>query len=179
MADELIDIFDENNNPLNVQKMKSDAHKNGLWHRAAHVWIYNSKGEILLQLRAKDKKLYPGRWDISASGHVIAGEEPIASALREIEEEIGLLIEIDKLELIEIRKKEKNFKNIVNEFYYVYFLKFDGDIDSFKLDKKEVETVQFFHTSKIEEELRNNDKKYLPHGDYWFDVTNKIREKSN
>ena len=53
MVDELIDIFDENNNALNVQKMKSEAHKLGLWHRASHIWIYNSSGEILLQLRAK------------------------------------------------------------------------------------------------------------------------------
>ena len=59
MADELIDIYDENNKPLGIQKMKSEAHRDGLWHRASHVWIYNSKGEILLQLRAKNKELWP------------------------------------------------------------------------------------------------------------------------
>ena len=58
MADELIDICDENNNLIDIQKMKSEAHKDGLWHRASHIWIYNSNGEILLQLRAKEKPLY-------------------------------------------------------------------------------------------------------------------------
>lgn len=69
MADELIDIFDENNNPRGIQKLKSEAHKEGIWHRAVHIWIYNLKGEILLQLRSKNKELYPDRWDVSAAGH--------------------------------------------------------------------------------------------------------------
>lgn len=179
MADELIDIFDENNNSLNLQKMKSEAHKNGLWHRTAHIWIYNSKGEILLQLRAKDKKLYPGKWDISASGHVSANEEPIISALREIEEETGLSVKKDDLEFVQIRKKERNFGNIVNEFYYVYFLKFDEDVNSLKLQKEEVEAVKFLPISKVEEELKNHYEKYFPHGDYWFDVISEIRKKLN
>lgn len=179
MADELIDIFDGDNNPLNLQKMKSEAHESGLWHRAAHVWIYNSKGEILLQLRAKDKKLYPGKWDISASGHVSANEEPIVSALREIEEEIGLSVKEDDLELVQIRKKERNLGNVVNEFYYVYLLRFDGDPNSLKIPKEEVEAIQFLPIPKIEEELKNNCEKYFPHGDYWFDVMNEIGRRLN
>ena len=95
MADELIDICDKNNNHINIQKMKSEAHKDGLWHRASHIWIYNSNGEILLQLRAKEKELYPDMWDISAAGHVSAGEEPIVSGLREVKEELGLKGQID------------------------------------------------------------------------------------
>jgi isopentenyldiphosphate isomerase len=55
MSDELIDIVDENNQPTGERKMKSLAHQDGSWHCSAHVWIYNSKGEILLQLRSKDK----------------------------------------------------------------------------------------------------------------------------
>lgn len=86
MADELIEIYNGNNEPLGIEKMKSEAHRNGLWHRASHIWIYNSAGEILLQLRAENKELYPNMWDISAAGHISAGEEPIISALREMEE---------------------------------------------------------------------------------------------
>jgi len=37
LADELIDIYDEDNKPTGVQKMKSEAHRQGLWHRAAHI----------------------------------------------------------------------------------------------------------------------------------------------
>lgn len=43
MPDELIDIYDENNKFLGISRMKSEAHQNGLWHRAAHVWEYWKK----------------------------------------------------------------------------------------------------------------------------------------
>lgn len=180
MADELIDICDENNNLLGIQKAWSEIHKNGLWHRASHVWIYNSKGEILLQLRAKGKELYPDMWDISAAGQVSAGEEPIISGLREIEEEIGLSAKEGDLEFFKIKKRKTIFRNIKdNEFYYVYFFKFDGDIKKLKLQDEEVQSIQFLPLERIEEELKTNPEKYAPHGDYWFEVINKVKQKLN
>jgi len=176
MADELIDICDETNKLLGIQKMKSEAHKNGLWHRSSHVWIYNSSGEILLQLRADNKEMYPNMWDISAAGHVDAGEEPIVAALREMEEEIGLSIKQEDLEFFKIIKVQAVYKEIVNnEFDYVYFLKFDGDINKLALQKEEVAKIQFLSIDKIKEELQEYPEKYVPHGDYWFDIIKKVR----
>jgi len=178
MADELIDICDGNNNLLNIQKMKSEAHKDGLWHRASHIWIYNSNGEILLQLRAKEKSLYPDMWDISAAGHISAGEDPITSGLREIEEEIGLKFKKEDLNFWMIRRIRTIFREIKNhEFCYVYFLKYDGDLSDLKLQKREVQKIQFFPIDKIEEELKRNSDKYVPHRDYWFEVLNEIKKK--
>ena len=177
MADELIDIYSENNKPLNIEKMKSEAHKNGLWHRSAHIWIYNSHREILLQLRADNKEMYPNMWDISAAGHVDSGEEPIVAALREMEEEIGLSVKQEDLEFFEIRKVQAVYKEIINnEFDYVYFLKFDGNISELTLQKEEVAKIQFLSIDKIEEELNKFPEKYVPHGDYWFDVIKKVRD---
>jgi isopentenyldiphosphate isomerase len=62
MAQELLDIVDEDNKLLGIKKSKVEAHEKGLWHRNAHIWIYNSKGEVLLQLRAKDKIFLPNMW---------------------------------------------------------------------------------------------------------------------
>jgi len=178
MADELIDICDENNNLLGIQKMKNEAHRNGLWHRASHIWIYNSKGEILLQLRAKEKSLYPDMWDISAAGHINAGEDPVTSGLREVEEEIGLKLKKEDLDFFIIRKNKDIFRDIKNnEFYYVYFFKFDGDINKLKLQQEEVRRIQFFPINKIEEELKINPDRYVPHGDYWFEVLNEVKKK--
>ena len=178
MADELIDICDESNNLTDVQKAKSEAHKDGLWHRAAHIWIYNSKGEILLQLRAKEKLLYPDMWDVSVAGHVSAGEDTVTSGLREIEEEIGLKVKQEDLQFFNIRKTKALYRDIKNnEFYYVYFFKFDGDIKKFKLQDAEVQKIQLFSVSEIEEELKINTEKYAPHGDYWFEVLNEVKRK--
>ena len=175
MVDELIDICDENNNLLKIQKMKSEAHRDGLWHRTSHVWIYNSNGEILLQLRAKQK---PFLWDISAAGHISAGENPITSGLREVEEEIGLKLRKEDLGFWMIRKHKTIFRKIKNnEFYYVYFFKFDGDINQLKLQKKEVQKIQFFPIDKIEKELKISPDRYGPYGDYWFEVLYEIRKK--
>lgn len=178
MADELIDICDENNNLLDIQKMKSEAHKDGLWHRASHVWIYNSKGEVLLQLRAKKKLIFPDVWDISAAGHIGAGEDPITSGLREVEEEIGLKLQKEDLDFWMIRKAMNIFREIKNnEFYYVYFFKFDGDVDQLILQKEEVQKIQFFPIDKIKEDLRINPEKYGAHGDYWFEVLEEVKKR--
>jgi len=178
MADELIDICDKNNNLLNIQKMKSEAHKNGLWHRGSHIWIYNSNGEILLQLRAKEKLFYPNVWDLSAAGHISAGEDPITAGLKEVEEEIGLKLKKEDLDFWIIGKHKSIFKDIKNnEFYYVYFFKFDGNISQLKLQKEEVQKVQFLPIEKIEEELKINPNKYVPHGNYWFEVLDEVKKR--
>ncbi len=178
MEDELIDICDENNNLLGIQKTKSEAHKDGLWHRSSHIWIYNPKGEILLQLRAKGKLLWPDRWDISAAGHISAGEDPITAGLRETEEEIGLKLHKEDLDFFMVRKHKRIFRKIKNnEFYYVYFFKFNGNINQLKLQEEEVQKIQFVSIDKIKEELKTNSDKYVPHGDYWHEVFDKVEKK--
>ena len=144
MSDELIDIYNENNEPTGLQEMKDKVHKEGLWHRGAHVWICNSKGEILLQLRTKNKKLFPNKWDVSVGGHVAAGEDPLATAVRETEEELGLEIGSEDLEFISTYKKEMIDGEIDNkEFYYAYFFKYDGPVGSLILQADEVSEVKF------------------------------------
>ncbi len=180
MADELIDICDENNNLLGIQKMKSEAHRVGLWHRAAHVWVYNSKGEVLLQLRAKNKELYPAVWDCAAAGHVSAGEEPLISGLRETMEEIGLSLKEKDLEFYKVFKRAVIFRHMDNkEFYYVYFFKYDGDITNLKLQEEEVETIRFFPILEFETGIKTHPENYVAPSSYWFDVVGELKHKLN
>ena len=178
MADELIDIYDENNNFTGVQKMKSEAHRDGLWHRNIHVWIYNSAGEILLQLRAKDKLVFPDVWDVSVAGHVGAGEDLLISASREVEEEIGLKIKTEDLYFFKIKTISMTYKEIKNnEFAYIYFLKFDGDISELKLQDEEVQAIEFFPIDKITEGLLITPDKFLDYDGYWSEIIEEIRKK--
>lgn len=178
MPNELIDICDEKNRPTGIQKSKDEVHRAGLWHRNSHIWIYNSKGEILIQLRAKGKALHPNVWDISAAGHVSAGEDPIISGLREVREEIGLKLQKKDLDLFMIKKHQSIFKEIKNNvFYYIYFLKFDGEIKKLKLQKEEVQKIKFIPINKIKEELERNPSHYVPHGDYWFEVIDEVKRR--
>lgn len=83
---EYIDIYDESNNPTGKIKEKTKAHKDGDFHRTAHIWIINDKHELLLQKRSATKKFHPNCWDISGAGHIRAGETVIGGAIRELEE---------------------------------------------------------------------------------------------
>jgi isopentenyldiphosphate isomerase len=119
----LMDVLDKDGNPTGQKMSKREIHENGMWHMASWVWIYNNKGQILLQLRSQNKDNHPGEWDISAAGHVEAGETPLEAAIREVHEEIGLSVTPDQLKLID--KETINNLNPVNkwkdrEFSYVY-----------------------------------------------------------
>lgn len=177
--DELIDICNENNEPLNIRKMKSEAHKSGLWHRSSHIWIYNNKSEILLQLRSGDKDIFPNLWDVSSAGHIGAGEEPVESAIRETKEEIGLTAPRKDLEFYTIRKQSSQYHHFLdNEFHYVYFFRYDGDINNLILQKEEVEDVRFCHTAALKNEIDMNPETFVPHGNYWFDIITEVCARS-
>lgn len=177
MTEEFLDTYNKFNNSNPLKKMRSEAHKKGLWHRVIHVWIYNSKGKILLQLRSKEKPTCPNVWDISVAGHITAGNEPLDSALREVREEIGLKIKKQDLDFFKIQKGELRYKpTIDNEFYYIYFLKFDGDIKKLKLQKEEVERIKFFTPKEIRKNLKEHPKRYVQYN-YWQEAIAEIERR--
>ncbi len=177
--DELIDIYNDKNESLNIRKMKSNAHRSGLWHRTSHIWIYNNRSEILLQLRSGSKSIFPNLWDVSAAGHIGAGEEPIESAIRETEEEIGLTVASQDLDFYKVWKQSSKYNHFLdNEFQYVYFLKFNDDINNLILQKEEVEDIRFCHTDALKNEIDMNPETFVSHGDYWFDIITEVYARS-
>ncbi|MBI5531590.1 MAG: NUDIX domain-containing protein [Deltaproteobacteria bacterium] len=88
--DELFPLVNEQGEVVG-SALRSEVHGNpALMHPVVHCIVVNARGELLLQLRSKDKDVQPGRWDTSVGGHVAFGE-PIEHALaRELREEIGL-----------------------------------------------------------------------------------------
>ncbi|MCD6476537.1 MAG: NUDIX domain-containing protein [Candidatus Aenigmarchaeota archaeon] len=179
---ELLNVLDEQGNKTGIQKNKKEIHEQGLWHSAVHIWIYNSKGEILLQKRAEDKDYWPGMWDISTAGHISAGETPEQTAIRELEEELGIKVDLSKLKFIGIRKFEKHVNEINyhnKEFDYIYLFRFDEDASKLKFKDKEVEKVKFVSIEQLEKDLKDPElsKKYVPHGQYYFDIFEVIEKE--
>jgi isopentenyl-diphosphate Delta-isomerase len=180
---ELIDILDENGNKIGVEP-RDKVHRDGLLHRAIHIWIYNSKNEILIQRRAKTKDSFPDFWDISVGGHASAGETYETAALKELEEELGLKVNLKDLELfknqtIEAYLPEINWHD--KELNRVYFLKYGGDIKELKLQKEEVEEVKFVKIEELEKLISNpvTKKEFCPHGDYsyYHEIISALRTK--
>jgi isopentenyl-diphosphate delta-isomerase len=89
MTEELFDIVDERDQVVG-QAPRSVVHAQRRLHRAVHVFVFNSRGELLLQKRSATKDEYPLCYTSSASGHLSAGETYEVAAPRELEEELGL-----------------------------------------------------------------------------------------
>src|SRR5260370_28968628 len=89
MAEEIFDVVDENDRVIG-RAPRSVVHAEKRLHRAVHVFVFNSRGELLLQKRSATKDEYPLCYTSSASGHLSAGEDYETAAPRELEEELGL-----------------------------------------------------------------------------------------
>lgn len=88
-AGEIFDVVDERDQ-VTGQATRAEVHERGLIHRAVHVFVFNKRDELLLQRRSMFKDEHPGVWGSSVSGHLDAGEDYEAAALREMEEEMGI-----------------------------------------------------------------------------------------
>jgi 16S rRNA (adenine1518-N6/adenine1519-N6)-dimethyltransferase len=88
-TEEIFDITDLDDRVIG-QLPRSEVHRQKLWHRAAHIFVFNNRGEILVHRRSAQKDEYPLRITSSASGHLSAGEDYPESAQRELAEELGL-----------------------------------------------------------------------------------------
>ena len=87
--EEIFDICDAEDRVIG-QAPRAEVHARKLLHRAVHIWVFNSSGELLLHLRSASKDEYPLCWTSSASGHLAAGEDYHTAAVRELAEELGL-----------------------------------------------------------------------------------------
>ncbi len=90
---EMLAVVDNEDNLLHPLP-KLEVYEKKLTHRICHVLVFNKKGELLLQLRSKNKFFNPGKWVTSAGGHVAAGETYEIAALRELQEELGVTGEL-------------------------------------------------------------------------------------
>ncbi|SDT00923.1 NUDIX domain-containing protein [Paenibacillaceae bacterium GAS479] len=111
---EMFDVYDENWQPAGIAS-REDTHRLGLRHRAFHCWLINrSSGQpnVRFQKRQIGKDTYPGYLDITAAGHLTAGEK-VYDAIREIEEELGVSVIFD--ELIPLGWHEKRATGIAGD----------------------------------------------------------------
>lgn len=171
---EYIDIFDNNNKPLDTIKEKTQAHEDGNFHRTAHIWIMNKDKELLLQKRSATKKSHPNCWDISGAGHIRAGETVIQGAIRELKEELGVGIKEEELKFIAIVKSIKNPKNC--EFAYVYLVECNNKIEEYVFEDNEVSEVKYVYFEDLERMVADRVEGLLIHEEEYKKLFSHIRE---
>ncbi|HEV2094594.1 MAG TPA: NUDIX domain-containing protein [Rubrobacter sp.] len=144
--DELIDARDPSGEPTGEVVWKSEAHRRGLWHRCFHCWIFGvdaGSGEpyLLVQRRAATKDTWPGYLDVTAAGHLAAGEGPL-DGLREVEEELGLRVDPGRLAPLGTRRVEQGIPGgLDREFHDVFLLHDDTPPGDLRLQREEVASV--------------------------------------
>ena len=74
---EYLDILDENGKKTGQIALRKEVHSKGYWHKGVHIWIINSKKELLVQRRSANKDVYPNKLYISVAGHPVSGEKEI------------------------------------------------------------------------------------------------------
>ncbi|MBI5773084.1 MAG: NUDIX domain-containing protein [Verrucomicrobia bacterium] len=121
MSEEIFDVVNERDEVID-RRPRPEVHRLGLRHRAVHVLVFNRRGEVLLQRRSMKKDTAPGLWDSSASGHLDAGEDYDACAVRELREEIGLHAATPPVRLFKIAACDDTGQ----EFVWAYRLEAEG-----------------------------------------------------
>ncbi len=158
---EYLDIVDENGLPTGNIISRNAAHREGILHRTAHVWIIQKREsgyDILLQKRSLNKDSFPGCYDTSSAGHIPAGVEPVASAIRELKEELGITADPDQLTYAGTFRSqyEKEFHGSIfrdNEVTRVYVYGACVDLDSLNLQAAEVDEVRWFDLEDVWNEI--------------------------
>lgn len=135
------DLYDGAGQLTGEKHLRGTKVPEGMFHKVVHIWIQNSKGELLMQKRSEQVDNCPGVW-ATTGGSVQAGEEPLPTAVRELSEELGLNVSAEELQYcLMVRRK--------NAFCYVYLLRKDIPVESLKLQECEVAAAEWMSIETI------------------------------
>lgn len=158
---EYVILVDEKDNQLGLME-KMEAHEKGLLHRAFSVFLFNSKGEMLLQQRAISKYHSGGLWTNACCSHPRNGEKTIDAAHRRLEEEMGFDCAIEKAFHF-IYKSALDNDLTEHELDHVFIGQYEGEI---KPNPEEVESYKYIAVPELVEDVKNNPQNYTE----WFKI---------
>ena len=141
----MIDVLEVDGSPTGRTKPKPQIHRDGDWHRAVHVWIMTPDDRILVQRRAAVKENNPGLWDVSCAGHISAGESVIEAAIREADEELGIVLEPEELRHVASLREHCVLNGgtyIDNEIHEIFVVRRDVDVSALRLQPEEVDDAR-------------------------------------
>ncbi|WP_226064293.1 isopentenyl-diphosphate Delta-isomerase [Kaistella polysaccharea] len=159
--EEQVVLISENDEVLGLMD-KMQAHENGILHRAFSVFLFNDKGEVLLQRRAADKYHSPNQWTNAVCSHPRAEENYLQGAHRRMKEELGIEAEITpKFHFIYKANVGGNLWE--HELDHVFTGSYTGE---FNLNKDEVSEVRYISMNALDEEMKSNPENFTE----WFKI---------
>lgn len=154
MSEEVFDVVNERDEVIG-RAPRSEVHRRGLRHRAVHVLVFNAAGEVFLQRRSPTKDCFPDRWDSSAAGHLGVGEAYDAAAVREVEEELGLVLPGPPERLFKVDACEATGQ----EFVWVYRTTAEGP---FRLHPEEISDGGWFSPEAVSRWIAGCPRDFAP-----------------
>lgn len=160
MAEQVV-VVSENDEILGLME-KMEAHENGILHRAFSVFLFNDKGEMLLQKRASGKYHSPNQWTNAVCSHPKIDETYLEGAQRRLKEELGITTDLtEKFSFIYKADVGQNLWE--HELDHVFTGNYEG---SFVLNNDEVSEVRYISMQQLDEEMNANPEKFTE----WFKI---------
>lgn len=167
--EEHVILVDENDNQIGLMP-KMEAHEKALLHRAFSVFIFNKKGDLMIQQRASSKYHSPLLWTNTCCSHQRAGETNIEAGQRRLFEEMGFTTNLEEVFSF-IYKTPFDNGLTEHELDYVLIGNFDGEPN---INNEEVESYKWVSPEKVKTDIENNPAIYT----VWFQIIfNKSYEK--
>jgi isopentenyl-diphosphate Delta-isomerase len=160
-VDTLICVDESDNGTGFEEKERCHLHPTRL-HRAFSIFIFNSRGEILLHRRSRSKKTWPGFWTNACCSHPRKGESLEAATARRLKEELGFETPVTHLFRFQYRA-DYDADYGENEIDHVFVGFYDGEVSP---DPGEIEEWRFVETEKLREEMKAHPETYTP----WFKI---------
>jgi isopentenyl-diphosphate delta-isomerase len=148
-------LVDENDRATGLEE-KLSAHKRGALHRAISVFVFNSKGETMLQQRADSKYHSAGLWSNTCCSHPFKDETVLDSAHRRLREEMGFDCELQE-SFSFIYKVALDHGLTENEFDHVIFGRYDGNPS---INRAEAKDWKWMPLSALKEDVKKNPGSY-------------------
>ena len=154
---ESFDVLNEYGEFTGKIATREECHKKGLWHRAVYAFIIDNNGNVLLQKRSANKKLWPNMWDVTVGGHVDSGEFGRQALIRETKEELGIEISDEDIKYLVGSTSINEQGDIINKHYNeCYLITKNIDVSNIVIQKEEVSEVKYFSREELIKRIDNN-----------------------
>lgn len=162
---EIWDLYNAQREPTGATHIRGEAIPRGFYHLVVHVWLRNSRGEYLISQRSADRASFPLMWECTG-GSVLKGEDSLSGAVREVWEELGILLFRQNGKLL-----FSQLRDMVNGEYFgdildVWLFPYDGTVFLEEAGTKEVSHAVWMTVEEIRSLFESG--KLVPTLGYFF-----------
>lgn len=166
------EVLDEEGHKTGKILDRAAVHAQGLWHEVVNVWVANSKGEILMQLRGPHMELAPNVWDVAIGTHLQVNEEPAGAALRALHAGLGVAATQDDLKhLFNIRCANPMPNGISHKVLgHIFLIERDLDLNELVYDKEKIAKFIWVSPTVLMSEIGSEQAKghYFPRANNYY-----------